>query len=46
MVISVNGKPEPAEFTEPEFYQAMLGIWLGPKPADRGLKQALLAAAP
>lgn len=46
MVISVNGKPEPTEFTEPEFYQAMLGIWLGPKPADRNLKQALLAAAP
>ena len=42
MLLSVNGTPEPAEFTEPEFYQAMLGIWLGPKPADTKLKQALL----
>lgn len=42
MVISVNGTPEPSEFIEPEFYQAMLGIWLGPKPADSRLKQALL----
>ena len=42
MVISVNGTPEPSEFKEPEFYQAMLGIWLGPKPADSRLKQALL----
>ncbi|MEG0411326.1 MAG: chalcone isomerase family protein [Comamonas sp.] len=46
MVISVNGTPEPAQFNEPEFYQAMLGIWLGPKPADAKLKQALLAATP
>ena len=44
MVISVNGVPEPTEFAEPEFYQAMLGIWLGPKPADGRLKAALLAA--
>ena len=42
MVISVNGRPEPAEFAEPEFYLAMLGIWLGPQPADAQLKQALL----
>lgn len=43
MQISVNGAPEPAQFTEPAFYQAILGIWLGPKPADTQLKQALLA---
>ena len=42
MLLSVNGTPEPSEFTEPAFYQAMLGIWLGPKPADTKLKQALL----
>ena len=42
MVLSINGVPEPTEFAEPEFYQAMLGIWLGPKPADAKLKQALL----
>ncbi len=42
MLLSVNGTPEPSEFTEPAFYQAMLGIWLGPEPADTKLKQALL----
>ena len=42
MVLSINGTPDPAEFVEPEFYHAMLGIWLGPKPADARLKQALL----
>lgn len=42
MLLSVNGTPEPSQFPEPEFYQAMLGIWLGPKPADTQLKQALL----
>lgn len=45
MILSINGSPEPAEFTEPEFYHAMLGIWLGPKPADSKLKQALLGTA-
>lgn len=44
MVLSVNGVPEPVAFPEPEFYQAMLGIWLGPQPADRALKSALLGA--
>ena len=42
MLLSINGTPEPAEFSEPAFYQAMLGIWLGSKPADSRLKQALL----
>ena len=42
MLLSVNGVPEPADFPEPEFYHAMLGIWLGPKPADQQLKAALL----
>ena len=42
MVLSVNGIPDPAEFPEPEFYQAMLGMWLGPRAADGRLKQALL----
>jgi Chalcone isomerase-like len=41
--VSVNGKlatPEPIK--EPEFYSALLRIWLGDKPADDGLKDALL----
>ena len=28
--------------TRPEFFQALLGIWLGPHPADEQLKKALL----
>lgn len=42
MVLSVNGKPDPAPFPDAAFYQAMLGIWLGPKPADSRLKAQLL----
>ncbi|PTT86984.1 hypothetical protein DBR42_12605 [Pelomonas sp. HMWF004] len=39
----LNGKsvmPEPIK--EPEFFSALLRIWLGEKPADDGLKEALL----
>ena len=39
----LNGKsvmPEPIK--EPEFFAALLRIWLGDKPADDGLKDALL----
>lgn len=39
----LNGKnvmPEPIK--EPEFFSALLRIWLGEKPADDGLKDALL----
>ena len=46
MVLSINGQADPAEFKEPEFFQAMLGIWLGPKPADGRLKSALLGTSP
>lgn len=41
-VISVNGKPEGAPVKEPEFYSALMKIWLGPVPADPQLKDALL----
>ena len=33
------------EFKEPEFYNALLRIWLGPNPADWKLKDALLGKA-
>jgi hypothetical protein len=33
------------EFKEPEFYNALLRIWLGPNPADYKLKDALLGKA-
>jgi hypothetical protein len=40
-VISVRGKAsEP--FKEPEFFGAMMSVWLGRAPADRLLKDALL----
>jgi hypothetical protein len=39
----LNGKPLLAEpIKEPEFFSALLRIWLGDKPADDGLKEALL----
>ncbi len=39
----LNGKPLMTEpIKEPEFFTALLRIWLGDKPADDGLKDALL----
>ena len=42
-VISVRGKQQGEAFKEPEFYAALMRIWLGPNPADFKLKDALLA---
>jgi hypothetical protein len=41
-VITVQGKPQGEPFKEPEFFNALLRIWLGPNPADWKLKDALL----
>jgi hypothetical protein len=41
-VISVKGVPQGEPFKEPEFFNALLRIWLGPNPADWKLKEALL----
>jgi hypothetical protein len=41
-VILVNGKAEAEPIREPEFYTALMSIWLGPSPADSQLKDALL----
>ncbi len=41
-IISIKGKPYGEPFKEPEFFNAMLRIWLGPNPADWKLKDALL----
>jgi Chalcone-flavanone isomerase. len=41
-VITVNGVPQGEPFKEPEFYSALLRLWLGPHPADWQLKDALL----
>jgi hypothetical protein len=40
--VLVNGKPQGEPVKEPEFFNALLRIWLGQSPADRLLKDALL----
>jgi hypothetical protein len=45
-VITVKGKVQGEPFKEPEFFNALLSIWLGPNPADHRLKDALLGKAP
>jgi Chalcone isomerase-like len=41
-VLTVKGKPTDEPFKEPEFFKAILSLWLGPVPADWKLKDALL----
>lgn len=41
-VITVKGVPQGEPFREPAFFNALLGIWLGDRPADWKLKDALL----
>lgn len=41
-VITVRDQKQGEPFKEPEFFNALLGIWLGPQPADWKLKDALL----
>jgi hypothetical protein len=43
--VLVNGVPQGAPVKEPEFFSALVRIWLGPSPADRLLKDALLGHA-
>ena len=40
-VLALSGQTQAEPFREPEF-RALMGIWLGPKPADWKLKDALL----
>ena len=42
LVISVKGKVTTEPFKEPEFFKALMGIWLGPQPAYWKLKENLL----
>lgn len=44
-IITVKGKQQGEPFKEPEFYAALMRIWLGPSPADFKLKDALLGKA-
>jgi len=41
-VITIKGVRQGEPFKEPEFYSALLSLWLGPNPADWKLKDALL----
>ena len=43
-VITVQGKVQGEPFKEPEFFNALMGIWLGKSPADWQLKEALLGS--
>ena len=43
--ISVNGRPQGERFSQPELFNAMLRMWLGKRPADGTLKNALLGQA-
>jgi hypothetical protein len=44
--ILINGKAQGEPIKEPEFFNALLRIWLGPNPADANLKDALLGLPP
>lgn len=44
-VIELNGKPIVEPLPDITFYNALLKIWLGDKPADSALKPALLGGA-
>jgi len=43
MVVTVKGKVQGEPFKEPEFFKAIMSIWLGSVPADFKLKDALLS---
>lgn len=40
--VMLNGKPQGDAIKEPEFFSALMHIWLGHSPADDQLKDALL----
>lgn len=44
--ILINGKAQGDPIREPEFFQSLMRIWLGPNPADANLKDALLGLPP
>lgn len=44
-MLTVKCVPPGEPFKEPEFFNALLRIWLGPNPADWKLKEALLGKA-
>ncbi len=45
-IMTIKGNVQGEPFKEPEFFKALMGIWLGPAPADWKLKDALLGQKP
>jgi Chalcone isomerase-like len=45
-IILVNGKRVGEAFPDESFWNALLQIWIGPKPIDEGLKPVLLGTTP
>jgi hypothetical protein len=43
--LTVNGQVKGKDIAGEDFYQALLAIWLGNKPAQADLKQELLGKA-
>jgi hypothetical protein len=43
LIITAKGKVQGEPFKEPEFFKAMMSIWLGSSPADFKLKESLLS---
>ncbi len=43
MVVNVKGQVQGEPYKEPAFFRSLVSIWLGPKPVDYKLKDALLA---
>lgn len=44
-IITVKGKQQGQAFKEPEFFSALMRVWLGNNPAEWKLKDALLASS-
>lgn len=44
-IVMLNGEVQADPIKEPEFFRSMMRIWLGDKPADHQLKDALLGQA-
>ena len=43
-VVTVKGMVQGEPFKEPEFFNALMSVWLGTSPADDKLKEALLGS--
>ena len=41
-IVTVKGKADGDAYKEPEFFRALMSIWMGPIPADWKLKDALV----